>query len=144
MAPELSIVIPAYNEVDRLGSTIDAILKYLTANSMSAEVIVVDDGSSDATGKIASDALAAKPSIASRVIRYEKNRGKGYAVRLGLENAAAPIALFSDADLSTPIEETPKLTEPIRSGGVDVAFGSRALDRTLIGTHQPWRREQGG
>jgi dolichyl-phosphate beta-glucosyltransferase len=78
------------------------------------------------------------------VIRYEENRGKGYAVRTGLLDAKADIALFSDADLSTPIEEMPKLIDPIRNREYDVTFGSRALDRTLIGTHQPWRREQGG
>ena len=84
------------------------------------------------------------PNIQSNVIRYEKNRGKGFAVKTGLLAANADIALFSDADLSTPIEEMSKLVEPIRSGECDVAFGSRALDRSLIGTHQPWRREQGG
>ncbi|MCV4601093.1 glycosyltransferase, partial [Escherichia coli] len=79
-----------------------------------------------------------------KVIRYESNRGKGYAVRTGLEAARGRIALFTDADLSTPIEELPKLTDPISAGNFDITFGSRALDRSLIGTHQPWRREQGG
>src|SRR5262249_34551092 len=78
------------------------------------------------------------------VIRYEVNRGKGYAIRTGLASARANIALFSDADLSTPIEEMPKLVDPLWLGECDVTFGSRALDRSLIGTHQPWRREQGG
>jgi glycosyltransferase involved in cell wall biosynthesis len=82
--------------------------------------------------------------IASGVIRYDVNRGKGYAVRVGLMAAQAGIALFSDADLSTPIGEMHKLIDPIQSGEYDITFGSRALDRTLIGTHQPWRREQGG
>jgi glycosyltransferase involved in cell wall biosynthesis len=72
------------------------------------------------------------------------NRGKGAAVRSGLLAAREPIGLFSDADLSTPIEETPKLIQPIANGAVDIAFGSRALDRSLIGIHQPWRREQAG
>ncbi|HJU53839.1 MAG TPA: glycosyltransferase, partial [Pyrinomonadaceae bacterium] len=70
--------------------------------------------------------------------------GKGHAVRAGLLAARAPVALFSDADLSTPITETPKLVNPILRGEYDLTFGSRALDRTLIGVHQPWRREQGG
>ena len=82
--------------------------------------------------------------VESRVIRYEENRGKGFAVKTGLLAATADIALFSDADLSTPIDEMPKLVDPIRNGEYDVTFGSRALDRSLIGTHQPWRREQGG
>jgi glycosyltransferase involved in cell wall biosynthesis len=72
------------------------------------------------------------------------NRGKGAAVRSGLLAAQKPIGLFFDADLSTPLGETPKLIEPIANGEVDIAFGSRALDRSLIGVHQPWRREQGG
>ncbi len=84
------------------------------------------------------------PEIQSRVIRYEENRGKGFAVRTGLEASTGKIALFSDADLSTPIEEIPKLVKPIEDNLYDVTFGSRAFDRELIGTHQPWRREQGG
>src|SRR6185503_16751113 len=82
--------------------------------------------------------------IPSQVIRYEENRGKGFAVKTGLLAATADIALFSDADLSSPIGEMPKLVDPIRHGEYDLTFGSRALDRSLIGTHQPWRREQGG
>ena len=78
------------------------------------------------------------------MIRYEQNRGKGYAVRTGLKAAQGAVALFSDADLSTPIEELPKLIDPILRKDYDVILGSRALDRSLIGTHQPWRREQGG
>ena len=74
----------------------------------------------------------------------EPNRGKGFAVRAGLKESRANVALFSDADLSTPIDEMHKLLRPIQLGEFDVTFGSRALDRTLIGTHQPWRREQGG
>jgi glycosyltransferase involved in cell wall biosynthesis len=82
--------------------------------------------------------------VRTRVIDYGQNRGKGYAVREGLKATTGEIAVFSDADLSTPIEELPKLIDPIRRGEYDVTFGSRALDRSLIGTHQPWRREQGG
>jgi dolichyl-phosphate beta-glucosyltransferase len=105
---------------------------------------VVDDGSNDGTADAAETIFSLHPEVDSKVIRYEPNRGKGYAVRTGLKAARADIALFSDADLSTPIEEMKKLTDPIRRGDVDMAFGSRALDRSLIGTHQPWRREQGG
>lgn len=144
MKPELSIVIPAFNEEDRVGGTIRQILGYLELHVPKGELIVVDDGSSDATAAASEAAFADTPDIPSRVIRYEKNRGKGYAVKTGLMAAEADIALFSDADLSTPIEELPKLIDPIRAGAFDVTFGSRALDRTLIGTHQPWRREQGG
>jgi glycosyltransferase involved in cell wall biosynthesis len=82
--------------------------------------------------------------VPARVLRFEQNRGKGHAVRAGLLAAEAPIALFSDADLSTPIDELPKIVEPIEAGTYDIVFGSRAIDRSLIGSRQPWRREQGG
>ena len=144
MPPRLSIVVPAYNEAARLGSSLQEIIRYLNDARESSEVIVVDDGSIDETAEIARQALQEPGIVNPRVVRYEENRGKGYAVRLGLLEAQANIALFSDADLSTPITETPKLVDPIRSGEVDLTFGSRALDRRLIGVHQPWRREQGG
>src|SRR5688572_4062055 len=144
MKPEISIVIPAFGEEERIGDSIGKILSYLMDQRANAELIVVDDGSQDSTAATAERALQAFPEVSSRVIRYEKNRGKGFAVKTGLLAANADIALFSDADLSTPIEELPKLVDPIRNGEYDLTFGSRALDRTLIGTHQPWRREQGG
>ena len=144
MRPDLYIIVPAFNEQDRLGFSVSKILSYITENRLNAELIVVDDGSGDETAKIAETACADFPDIASKVVRYEQNRGKGFAVKTGLQTATADIALFSDADLSTPIEEMPKLVDPIRNGEFDVTFGSRALDRSLIGTHQPWRREQGG
>ena len=144
MKPEVSIVIPAYNENERLGGPLQKILRYVSDTNLNAEVIVVDDGSSDSTARIAEETFAAMPEVPAQAIRYEKNRGKGFAVKTGLQAANADVALFTDADLSTPIEELTKLTAPIIAGNVDVAFGSRALDRTLIGTHQPWRREQGG
>lgn len=144
MKPEISIVIPAYNESERLGDPLREMLKYLSSTNTRGEVIVVDDGSTDDTSKAAHDAFASEPIVPSQVIRYEENRGKGFAVKTGLLGATADVALFTDADLSTPIEEMSKLIDPIRNGEFDVTFGSRALDRTLIGTHQPWRREQGG
>lgn len=144
MKPELSIVIPAYNESARLGEPLCKVIDFIALSKLNAEIIVVDDGSSDDTAKVAENVFAKFSGIASSVIRYEQNRGKGFAVKTGLLGASADIALFSDADLSTPIEEMHKLVEPIKSGEFDVSFGSRALDRSLIGTHQPWRREQGG
>jgi glycosyltransferase involved in cell wall biosynthesis len=144
MPPRLSIVVPAYNEAARLGRSLQEILRYLNDTREPSEVIVVDDGSTDETAEVARRELQDSGHVSTRVVRYEENRGKGYAVRLGLLEAQANIALFSDADLSTPITETPKLVDPIRSGEVDLTFGSRALDRRLIGVHQPWRREQGG
>src|SRR5438876_5713469 len=143
MLPPFSIVIPAFNEAARIGETIRATLDYLSRTSPESELIVVNDGSTDATSPIAREAL--KPSaIQTQLLENFPNRGKGAAVRRGLLTAQKPIGLFFDADLSTPLEEIPKLIEPIARGEVDVAFGSRALDRRLIGHHQPWRREQGG
>jgi len=144
MAPKISIVIPAYNEAARLGASLRVIVAYLNDQRAESELIVVDDGSIDNTAQIAEQSLADCGAVVTQVIRYEKNRGKGYAARMGLLAAQANIALFSDADLSTPITETPKLVEPIRTGECDLTFGSRALDRRLIGVHQTWRREQGG
>ncbi len=146
MSFSLSVVIPAYNEAPRLGRSLDKIFAYFNEQNYRSELIVVDDGSKDDTAAVAEECFArhAGESVNARIIRVEPNRGKGNAVRTGLLAARAPIALFSDADLSTPITETPKLTGPIRSGQYDVVFGSRALDRSLIGVHQPWMREQSG
>jgi glycosyltransferase involved in cell wall biosynthesis len=144
MKPAISIVIPAFDEAERIGDSLAKIFAFLQAEQPDAEVIVVDDGSGDGTSAVARSFCDEHSEIRSQVIRYEQNRGKGYAVKIGLQSASADIALFSDADLSTPIEEMSKLVDPIRSGEYDITFGSRALDRSLIGTHQPWRREQGG
>jgi glycosyltransferase involved in cell wall biosynthesis len=144
MLPAFSLVIPAYNEAERIGQTLRDALGYLEGTSPQSELIVVNDGSTDATSEIVRHVFAARTSVNARLLEHSPNRGKGAAVRQGLLAATTPIGLFSDADLSTPIDEAPKLIEPIASGELDVAFGSRALDRNLIGHHQPWRREQGG
>lgn len=144
MSFSLSIVIPAYNEAARLGETLRTVFTYLNEHVPQSEVIVVDDGSEDGTADVAEKSFAGAGKVSASAIRITPNRGKGYAVRAGLLSARAPVALFSDADLSTPITETPKLVNPILRGEYDLTFGSRALDRNLIGVHQPWRREQGG
>ena len=144
MSASLSIVIPAYNEAVRLGNTLVAVVNYLREHCPDGEIIVVDDGSTDRTAVIAREIFNAGGKLRTSVISYKSNLGKGRAVRLGLLAARGDVALFSDADLSTPITEAPKLVDPIRSGQFDVTFGSRALDRKLIGVHQSWRREQGG
>jgi glycosyltransferase involved in cell wall biosynthesis len=145
MNPALSIIVPAYNEAARLGQSLHTILEYLSGYQGGAELIVVDDGSADETARVAEAALAcAARAVKTQLISVRPNRGKGHAVREGLLAASASIALFTDADLSTPITETPKLVAPIERGEADLTFGSRALDRSLIGVHQPWRREQGG
>ena len=143
MLPPFSVVIPCFNEAARIGETLRLTLDYLTANAPDSELIVVNDGSTDATAAIARERLK-DARIETRLLENFPNRGKGAAVRSGLLAAQKPIALFSDADLSTPLEETPKVIEPIANGEVDIAFGSRGLNRRLIGQHQPWRREQAG
>jgi len=143
MLPPFSIVIPAFNEESRIAKTLRLTLNYLGNVSPESELIVVNDGSTDATATITRDVFS-EAKITTRLLEDFPNRGKGAAVRSGLLAAQRPIGLFSDADLSTPLEETPKLIEPIADGKIDIAFGSRALDRSLIGQHQPWRREQAG
>jgi dolichyl-phosphate beta-glucosyltransferase len=138
-----TIVIPCFNEEARIGETLRVTLDYLTANAPESELIVVNDGSTDGTSEITRNVFSGT-KIATRLLENFPNRGKGAAVRAGLLAAREPTGLFFDADLSTPLGETPKLIEPIANGEIDIAFGSRALDRSLIGVHQPWPREQGG
>ena len=144
MLPPMSLVIPAFNEADRIGQTLRDVLGYLHGASPESELIVVNDGSTDATSDVVRKVFETENKIGTRLLENFPNRGKGAAVRLGLLAAQKPIGFFFDADLSTPLEETPKVIEPIASGEVEIAFGSRALDRRLIGHRQPWRREQGG
>jgi len=144
-APVLSFLIPAYNESARLGATLGQVLAYLGAQPYSSEVIVLNDGSTDNTVEVAEAYFATHQGrVATRVLSYTPNRGKGYAVRQGLLAAQGAVAIFSDADLSTPIEEVPAVLEPILSGDYDVVFGSRALSGSQIGQHQPWLREASG
>jgi glycosyltransferase involved in cell wall biosynthesis len=143
MSLALSVVIPAFNEVDRIGETLNRVLQYLNEQKWESELIVVDDGSTDETVKVAQRELANAGRVTASLIQEPVNRGKGHAVRRGLLASSGAVGLFSDADLSTPIEELPKLTGAI-GDGYDIAFGSRALDRSLIKVRQPWRREQGG
>lgn len=143
MLPPFSLVIPAYNEARRIGNSLRETIAYLEADSPQSELIVVNDGSTDATSSIAREALT-KAKIDNRLLENFPNQGKGHAVRKGLLNAGKSIALFFDADLSTPLSEIPKVIEPIANGDVDLAFGSRALDRSLIGTHQSFLRDRGG
>jgi glycosyltransferase involved in cell wall biosynthesis len=139
----LSVVVPAYNEAARIGKTLRAIFRYLNEVGIESEVIVVDDGSTDETRAVAKETFAHAGSVKPLIIGESVNHGKGYVVRKGLLAASSPIALFSDADLSTPIEEAAKLLS-VLADGADIAFGSRAIDRSLIQVRQAWRREQGG
>ena len=144
MQATVSIVVPAYNEGMRLRESLPRILAYLNQEFANPELIVVDDGSTDDTAAVAREALGNASAVRTGVVSYKQNLGKGRAVRLGLLASRGDVTLFTDADLSTPITETPKLLTPIFNGKCDLTFGSRALDRGLIGVHQPWRREQGG
>ena len=142
--PELSIIIPAYNEESRLSRGLAKIRDYLAARNLApgqAEIIVVDDGSSDRTAGIAEEWSRQLPSL--RLVSNGENRGKGYSVRYGMLEARGRIALFTDADLSAPIEEADKLLAAIGAGN-DVAIGSRAVNRALIFGHQSRWREIAG
>lgn len=138
----LSIVIPAFNEESRLPRTLDRIVAYLSAHRRTAEVLVVDDGSRDGTARVAEGFAKLHPQV--RLLRNPGNRGKGYSVRHGMLEAAGEWVLFSDADLSAPVEEVEKLFRAIEESGRAVAIGSRALDRSLIGVHQSVFRENAG
>ncbi|MCL6506631.1 MAG: glycosyltransferase family 2 protein, partial [Bryobacteraceae bacterium] len=139
----ISIVIPAYNEEQRLGSTLNAILSFLNQRpSRFAEILVVDDGSRDATARIVERFSVDHPQI--RLLRNPGNRGKGYSVRHGVLESRGEWILFTDADLSAPIEELDKLFDAVRRHDADIAIGSRALDRSLIQVHQSWFRETAG
>jgi glycosyltransferase involved in cell wall biosynthesis len=140
--PELSIIIPALNEERRLPETLEKIHMYVTSKGICAEVLVVDDGSTDGTARVVDAASARFPEV--RRISNPTNHGKGFAVRQGMLAACGEIVLFSDADLSTPIEEADKLIAALRQGEYDGAIGSRNLDRRLIESHQSVMREAGG
>jgi len=142
----LSVVIPAYNEASRLGGTLDRVAEFLRARVGRGQILVVNDGSTDATAELARqrrEQLGA-PQLEIRVLDNPGNRGKGYSVRHGMLEATSDWALFSDADLSSPIEECEKLLAAAEPDRADVAIGSRALNRSLIGVHQSLFRENAG
>ena|SRR6266567_2501145 len=136
--PTYSIIIPAYNEGARLGTTLDRVLNYVAAQRWDAEVIVVNDGSRDQTPDLVRSYAQTHP--APRLLENPGNRGKGYSVRNGMLHAAGEILLFSDADLSSPIEEAIKLFAAIRSGA-DIAIGSRWLQPELQAHRQSVLRQ---
>jgi len=139
-APELSIVIPSFNEERRLPPTLESIAKYILERRRNTEVIVVDDGSSDQTAAVAESFRNRIPRL--RVVSNGRNRGKGFSVRHGSLEACGEVVLFTDADLSSPIEEAEKLLAALKSH--DVAIGSRAVDRSLIEVHESRFREFAG
>ncbi len=139
--PSLSVIVPAYNEQTRLAGTLPVIYQYYSAICDDWELIVVDDGSTDATASLVTAFADEHPEV--RLISYGPNRGKGYAVRTGMLAATRDVVLFMDADLATPLEETWPLLEAIRAGA-DMAIGSRACRGAVLEVRQPWYRELAG
>src|SRR6266436_3359452 len=139
-SPKLSIVIPSFNEEKRLPATLERIASYIKSSGRETEVIVVDDGSTDGTARVAESFREKIPGL--RVVSNGQNRGKGFSVRHGSMESRGEIVLFTDADLSAPIEETDKLLAKL--GEYDVAIGSRAVNRELIEVHESRFREFAG
>jgi dolichyl-phosphate beta-glucosyltransferase len=141
ISPLLSVVIPAFNESDRLPSTVASLQAFLREDGRVAEIIIVDDGSLDDTSAKVRQIALTEPRV--RLIRLPQNRGKGYAVRTGVVNAAGTRVLFADADGATPFEELLRLDAALNSGA-DVAIGSRALhDRSTRVEARAYRRIAG-
>ncbi len=132
---DTSVVIPAYNEESRVGATLAKIVRYLDGRGAGYEVLVVDDGSSDATAEVAGAAESARV----RVLRLPHNQGKGAAVRRGVLESRGARVLLTDADLSTPIEDLAKLEA--RLAGCELVLGSRAVADANVTLHQPFYRE---
>ena len=134
----ISIVIPAYNERARLGPTLERVLEFTNEQAWDVEVIVVDDGSRDGTADLIREYARSNPSV--RLVQNQGNRGKGYSVRNGVLHARGAIILFTDADLSSPVEEAPKLIAALASGS-DVAIGSRWVRSDLQKQRQSVARQ---
>jgi dolichyl-phosphate beta-glucosyltransferase len=134
----LSVVVPAYNEEARLGATLKRVREYLESRPFASEIIVVDDGSTDRTSGVAAEALGGRTG--DRILRRADNRGKGASVKEGVLAATGELILFTDADLSTPIDEIEKMLPQIEKGA-DIVIGSRALDESDIQVRQNRFRE---
>ena len=133
-----SLVIPAYNEGARLAPTLEKVFGYMARHECDAEVIVVNDGSCDNTADIVRSFAQDHPSL--RLVENPGNRGKGYSVRNGVLHARGSVVLFTDADLSSPIEEVPKLLQAL-AAGADIAIGSRWLQAELQTKRQSLHRQ---
>jgi dolichyl-phosphate beta-glucosyltransferase len=141
-APRLSLVIPAYNERGRIGSTLEAAAAYFAEEGIDGELVVVDDGSGDGTADLVGRYAQTHPAV--RLLRNDRNHGKGYTVRRGMLDAQGAVVLFCDADGSTPMGEATKLLGLIESGQADVAIGSRELPESDLARPQPWHRRAMG
>jgi dolichyl-phosphate beta-glucosyltransferase len=137
---QLSIIVPSFNEELRLPASLARIAEFVAGSGRSTEVLVVDDGSTDRTAEVAGSYADRIANL--RVLENGENRGKGYSVRHGMLEAKGEVVLFTDADLSAPIEEADKLLETMQQ--YDVAIGSRAMDRSLIKVHESAFREFAG
>jgi len=137
----LSVIIPAYNEEKRLLPTLERVCEYLSTKDFPYEVVVVDDGSTDNTLQITKSIANKNNHI--NILSNERNSGKGYSVRRGMLSARGEYVFFTDADLSTPIEEIEKCL-PYLVNGYDVVIGSRSMPGADIIVHQPWYREKMG
>ena len=135
---DLSIVVPAYNEEHRIAPTLARLSAHLSSQAMSWEIVVVDDGSRDATCAVVEAAMARIPNL--RLVRQTPNRGKGAAVRLGMLEARGQIRVMSDADGSMPPEQLPRLLAPILACTADIAIGSRYAEGARSNIKQPWYR----
>jgi dolichyl-phosphate beta-glucosyltransferase len=136
--PNYSIVIPAYNEAGRIPATLRSVVACVRQQGWDAEVIVVDDGSSDRTAEVVREFAATAPEV--RLLQNPGNRGKGYSVRSGLLQALGEVVMFTDADLSAPMEEASRLFAAI-AGGADIAIGSRWLESGRQTHRQPFYRQ---
>jgi len=136
--PNYSIVIPAYNEAGRIPATLQEVVATVRQKGWSAEVIVVDDGSTDTTAEVVRQFAASAPEV--RLLQNPGNRGKGFSVRSGLLQALGEVVMFTDADLSAPMEEAQGLFDAI-ANGADIAIGSRWLERTRQTIRQPLYRQ---
>jgi glycosyltransferase involved in cell wall biosynthesis len=136
--PACSIIIPAFNEAARIGHSLDEVLSVLNSQGWDAEIIVVNDGSRDSTAAIVREFAARDSRI--RLVENPGNRGKGYSVRRGFQESCGQIVMFTDADLSAPMDEASRLFAAIDSGA-DIAIGSRWLESTRQTIRQPWYRQ---
>ncbi len=137
-APDLSVVIPAFNEKERIGATLAAVAAYLRRRGLAGEIVLADDGSTD--GTLAAARQAELEGVPLRVLTAPRNRGKGDAVRRGMLAAQGEVVLFTDADLSTPMEEMDRFLAALQEGH-PVVIGSRKLDPGRVTRRQPWPRQ---